>query len=58
MDSFITLCNLYKPEGIGRYIMLDIESSRIIPFIKRGIGALYELCAPSSTPHSSLLIPR
>ena len=24
---------------------------------KRGIGALYKLCAPSTTPHSSLLIP-
>ena len=24
---------------------------------KRGIGALYELWAPSNTPHSSLLIP-
>ena len=25
--------------------------------IKKGIGALYELCAPSATPHFSLLTP-
>ena len=24
---------------------------------KRGIGALYKLCAPSTTPHSSFLTP-
>ena len=48
----LTNCNLCNLDGGACIIMFDIESSRIITHIKRGIGALYKLRAPSTTPHS------
>ena len=43
--------------GLDRFMFHVKHESIGIRNIKRGIGALYELCAPSTTPHSSFLTP-
>ena len=48
----ITFYNLINPDSYDSRKCFTKEISRIITFMKRGIGVLYELCAPSTTPHS------